>query len=146
MSAATTARRRQKLAGWLCALAGLALVVAASTELLHVNAQAASQNAAAPPQDSTSQQNVPNAQAPGGIPPGAPAEAPNSLVTRPAASAAIEPQQQVASEAADLLKMATALKSEVDKTTKDTLSVTVVRKASEIEQLAHKVRNGPGKG
>jgi hypothetical protein len=55
-------------------------------------------------------------------------------------------KQEVADEAANLLKMATALKTEVDKTTKDTLSVTVVRKAGEIEQLAHKVRMGPGKG
>lgn len=61
-----------------------------------------------------------------------------------------EDTDDAASEAADLLKMASALKTEVDKTTKDTLSVTVVRKAGEIEQLAHKVRTGgglgPGKG
>ncbi len=38
--------------------------------------------------------------------------------------------------------MATDLKSEVDKSTKDVLSVGVVRKAGEIEQLAHKVRTG----
>jgi hypothetical protein len=55
-------------------------------------------------------------------------------------------QQQVANEAANLLKMATDLKAAVDKTTKDTLSVGVVRKAGEIEQLAHKVRTGSGKG
>lgn len=36
--------------------------------------------------------------------------------------------------------MATDLKAEVDKSTKDMLSVTVVRKATAIEQLAHKVR------
>jgi type VI protein secretion system component VasF len=54
-------------------------------------------------------------------------------------------KQQIASECADLLKMATDLKSEVDKTTRDTLSVTVVRKASAIEQLAHKVRTGSPK-
>jgi predicted lipoprotein len=54
-------------------------------------------------------------------------------------------KQEVASECADLLKMATDLKTEVDKTTKDTLSLTVVRKAGEIEQLAHKVRTGTGK-
>ena len=41
-----------------------------------------------------------------------------------------------------MLKMATDLKTEVDKTSKDTLSVPVVRKAGEIEQLAHKVRTG----
>jgi type VI protein secretion system component VasF len=52
------------------------------------------------------------------------------------------PPREIAAESADLLKMATALKSEVDKTTKDQLSITVVRKASEIEQLAHKARFG----
>jgi hypothetical protein len=51
-------------------------------------------------------------------------------------------KQEIASECADLLKMATDLKSAVDKTTKDTLSITVVRKAGAIEQLAHKVRTG----
>ncbi len=54
-------------------------------------------------------------------------------------------KQEVAKECADLLQMATALKSEVDKSNKDMLSVTVVRKASQIEQLAHKVRFGDGK-
>lgn len=54
-------------------------------------------------------------------------------------------KQEIAGECADLLKLAAALKTEVDKTTKDTLSVTVVRKAGEIEQLAHKVRTGTGK-
>jgi hypothetical protein len=39
-----------------------------------------------------------------------------------------------------LLKLATGLKAEVDKTTQDTLSLTVVRKAAEIERLAHSVR------
>jgi len=52
---------------------------------------------------------------------------------------------EVASQCAELLKLATDLKTEVDKSTKDTLSVTVVRKAGQIEQLAHKVRTGTGK-
>jgi hypothetical protein len=61
----------------------------------------------------------------------------------PTANTADETQkQQIAGECADLLKMATDLKSAVDKTTKDTLSVTVIRKAGAIEQLAHKVRTG----
>jgi hypothetical protein len=55
-------------------------------------------------------------------------------------------KQGAAGEAADLLEMATALKAEVDKSTKDTLSVTVVRRAGEIEQLAHKARTGLGPG
>ena len=52
---------------------------------------------------------------------------------------------EIAKQCADLLKMATALKSAVDKTSAGTLSVTVVRKAGEIEQLAHKVRVTNGK-
>jgi hypothetical protein len=36
--------------------------------------------------------------------------------------------------------MAIALKAEVDKTTKDTLSLGVIRKADEIEKLAKTVR------
>lgn len=47
---------------------------------------------------------------------------------------------QIANQCASLLQMATDLKTEVDKSTKDTLSVSVVRKANEIEQFAHKVR------
>ncbi len=51
-------------------------------------------------------------------------------------------KQQVTDECADLLKLATDLKAQVDKTRKDELSVTVVRKANELEQMAHKVRSG----
>jgi hypothetical protein len=51
-------------------------------------------------------------------------------------------RQQVAQECADLLKLATDLKAQVEKTRKDELSITVVRKATEIEQMAHKVRSG----
>jgi hypothetical protein len=54
-------------------------------------------------------------------------------------------KQEIASESAQLLKMATALKIEVDKTNQDTLSLSVVRKAGEIEQLARKTRTGSGK-
>lgn len=51
-----------------------------------------------------------------------------------------DPNNPVAVQSASLLKLAYSLKSEVDKTTKDTLSVTVVRQAAEIEQLARKMR------
>lgn len=50
-------------------------------------------------------------------------------------------QQQMARQCADLLKMATDLKAEVDKSNKNQLSLSVVRKADEIEKLAHKVRS-----
>lgn len=51
-----------------------------------------------------------------------------------------DPKNPVAVQSANLLKLAYNLKAEVDKTTKDTLSVTVVREAGEIEQLARKMR------
>jgi hypothetical protein len=40
-----------------------------------------------------------------------------------------------------LLKLATELKESVDKTTASTLSVDVVKKAEEIEKLAHSVKD-----
>ena len=51
-----------------------------------------------------------------------------------------ERKKQIAEDSAMLLKLATELKTEVDKTTKDTLSLNVVRKADEIEKLAHAVK------
>jgi hypothetical protein len=44
-----------------------------------------------------------------------------------------------------LLTLATNLKAAVDKSSASTLSVTVVRTAGQIEQLAHKVRNANAK-
>ena len=49
-------------------------------------------------------------------------------------------KKQIAEDSAKLLKLATDLKTEVDKTTLDTLSLTVIRKADEIEKLAHSIR------
>jgi hypothetical protein len=50
-------------------------------------------------------------------------------------------KKQIADESARLLAMAADLKAEVDKTTKDTLSIPVVRKAGEIEKLARSVKD-----
>ena len=61
-----------------------------------------------------------------------------------------ERNKQIADDSTKLLIMALALKSEVDKTTKDTLSLNVIRRAKEIEKLAHNVKEemklmvGPG--
>lgn len=46
----------------------------------------------------------------------------------------------IADESALLLKLATNLKTEVDKTNQDTLSLNVIRKADAIEKLAHDVK------
>jgi len=75
-------------------------------------------------------------------PPGAKAS-PSATQAPPAAANDNAPE--VTQQCADLLRMATELKSAVDKSSASTLSVTVVRKAGEIEQLAHKVRTSPGK-
>jgi len=61
-----------------------------------------------------------------------------------------ERKKQIVDDSTKLLNMAIALKAEVDKTTKDTLSLNVIRKADEIEKLAHSVKEkmkvavGPG--
>lgn len=49
-------------------------------------------------------------------------------------------QKQLVTDADKLLQLATELKTEVDKTDKDTLSVAVIRKSDEIEKLAKSVR------
>jgi len=51
-----------------------------------------------------------------------------------------ERKKQLAADSATLLKLATELKAEVDKTTKDMLSLNVIRKADEIERLAHDMK------
>jgi len=61
-----------------------------------------------------------------------------------------ENSTEAAAYSAMLLKMAIELKTEVDKTNKDMLSVTVVRKADALQKLAHQVKEkmklSPGKG
>lgn len=49
-------------------------------------------------------------------------------------------RKQIAVDSASLLKLATDLKAEVDKTNKDTLSLNVIRKADEIEKLARNIK------
>jgi len=49
-------------------------------------------------------------------------------------------QKKLVADTDKLLVLATDLKAQVDKSTKDTLSVDVIRKAEEIEKLAHSVK------
>jgi hypothetical protein len=49
-------------------------------------------------------------------------------------------KKELSDDSAELLTLAVALKAEVDKTNKDTLSLNVIRKAEEIEKLAHSVK------
>jgi hypothetical protein len=50
-------------------------------------------------------------------------------------------QKQLAEDTAKLLTLANELKAELDKSSKDTLSLTVIKKAEQVEKLAHKVRD-----
>jgi hypothetical protein len=51
-----------------------------------------------------------------------------------------ERQRQISEDTSKLLELATQLKAEVDKTSKDTLSLNVIRKAESIERLAKGVK------
>jgi hypothetical protein len=50
-------------------------------------------------------------------------------------------QKQLADDSRELLALAVSLKTEVDKTNQNMLSVAVIRKAEEIEKLAHNVKD-----
>jgi hypothetical protein len=50
-------------------------------------------------------------------------------------------QKQLVDDTQRLLALANELKADVDKSTKDTLSLDVIRKADEIEKLAHNVKD-----
>jgi hypothetical protein len=53
---------------------------------------------------------------------------------------AIDRQKQLVLDTQRLLALANELKADVDKSSKDTLSLDVIRKADEIEKLAHTVK------
>lgn len=55
-------------------------------------------------------------------------------------AANLERKKQISDDTARLLELAQQLKTEVDKTSKDTLSVNVIRKAESIEKLAKGVK------
>jgi hypothetical protein len=68
------------------------------------------------------------------------AQSTNDNKGQKATAADSERKKQIADESAELLNMALALKAEVDKTTKDTLSLNVIKKADQIEKLAKQVK------
>jgi hypothetical protein len=51
-----------------------------------------------------------------------------------------ERQKKLVADTEKLLVLAAELKTDVDKSTKDTLSIDVIKKADEIEKLAHSVK------
>ena len=136
-----TGRRFRRL---LAPAAALALLAAAGIGFQALSVSAAQAPAQAQPARSEPEE----------LP--APEEVP-AQAARPVAEGEVTPKQeakaagavesggnQVAADCASLQKLATDLKAEVDKTTKEELSVSVVRKAEGIEQLARKVRGKKG--
>jgi len=111
---------------WLCLLGGMAAIV-----MLPVVYRCLAQVQAPETTPQT---------AAGAPPPANPQMTNQFLIPPEAATPVADQEKETVAEAANLLKMATDLKAEVDKTSKDMLSVEVVRKAGEIEVLAHKVR------
>jgi type VI protein secretion system component VasF len=136
------AGRAQTRGLWLFALGCIcALVVAMGAGLIKTQAQEAFPLPAINPPGAKA---APGTQATSTAP--AAGQPDNKQAGQQAAPTAADAQkQEIANQCADLLQMATELKKAVDKSSADTLSVTVVRKASEIEQYAHKVRIANGK-
>lgn len=63
-----------------------------------------------------------------------------AVISKPAAPQTPQ-QKQLADDTAKLYALANELKADLDKSGKDTLSLSVIRKAQEVERLAHKVRD-----
>ena len=70
---------------------------------------------------------------------GAALSAANSQAAPPPSGEAVR-KKELAEDSARLLQLANDLKAEVDKTNKDILSMSVVRKAEEIERLARAMK------
>jgi hypothetical protein len=65
---------------------------------------------------------------------------PPGLAEQQARSRNSERQKRLVADTDKLLELATELKTDVNKTNKDILSVDVIKKADEIEKLAHNVK------
>jgi hypothetical protein len=71
---------------------------------------------------------------------GGPDEPRRRMEKEMAKRANLERQADIKRDTEKLLKLATELKESVDKTTESTLSLDVVKRAEEIEKLAHSVK------
>ena len=92
-----------------------------------------------------------NSVATGAVAKGNPAAAKaHAAPQKPPGPAEIAHRQKMVAESTQMLSLAVALKAAVDKTNKDTLSLNVIRRANELERLAHSMKEelrqtgGPG--
>jgi hypothetical protein len=123
------------MAGRMRTEAGLArlLLVSATVALASVSSSGQQPSSAAAPRA------TPVAELVAGVKVQAPAQD-NAVDKSPPNPSENEKKKQINDQSTKLLTMALSLKAEVDKTTKDTLSLNVIRKADEIEKLAHTVK------
>ncbi len=137
----TKARLSRKGAIGLCGLACITAIAGIGLSGAHRDFAQSAQAAA---QANSAQAN--SVQVDGARPPAPQPQAkPSASVPDASVSAAPDPlihspKQQIAIDSANLLKLATSLKAEVDKSDRNMLSVPVVRDAGAIEQLAHRMR------
>lgn len=131
-----TMRRLHMKAGWLGLFACLfAIAGLASPELGAVFAQASTPIST--PQEASSQGQTTPAQGAGAeVKPAVKQDKEDNQALHPADA---QPHR-LADDSADLLKLANALKADVDKSTAETFSATAIREAQDIEKLAHKMR------
>jgi hypothetical protein len=92
------------------------------------------------PQPMPAQQPPPPGPTLGGPPLGIAEPIPSEMQEQQARARSSERQLRLVADTDKLLALATELKQEVSKTNKDVLSVDVVKKADEIEKLAHSVK------
>jgi hypothetical protein len=114
-------------------IASICLLVAIS--VAHAVAQTPAQAPAAAPAPAQTEE-----KSPGNSP--APAQPPAAAkaAQNPGDPAEVR-KDQIAADSAKLFQLANELKAEMDKSTKDTLSLSVMKKAEEVEKLARKVRD-----
>lgn len=140
-----SARHLARHLAWVAVFTFGAISLAAAQQPAQQQGQ---QQAQQPEQNSSAQASA--AQAPAAQGSAAPAptgQAPTGQAPADAADTATPAvpqtpkQKQLADDTAKLLSLANELKAELDKSTKDTLSLSVIKKAEAVEKLAHKVRD-----
>jgi len=103
-------------------------------------AQAPASSSASQPAATTTSAATAPAKTEDAKPDAKPGTAPAAVTAPKDASPRDQAKDQLAEDTAKLLQLANELKVEMDKSTKDTLSLSVMKKADEIEKLAKKVR------
>lgn len=158
--------RGRAVAALAAVVLGLSGVALAAAQAPAVPPAAQTSQAPAPPAQASTNQAQTSAKPGQSAPAQAPAAAPAQTDTKPAQTAVVPvpavasgapsatppaataaggdtQSQTIEQETADLLKMATDLQAEINKTKVATLSLAVVRKASAIEELAKKMKSQP---